>query len=147
MRSGGSGSPRSRTAGPRTGRRLTGPSTLQIDWSVNQREKTVRAAAVQLSSTEDKERNLEAADRLTRDAAADGAELVVLPEKFNLLGTHDDFVRGAETLEHVLGHALGAARVSWQHTRRLPARPAMRGDPVVSTSWATAVASGRDLTD
>ena len=59
----------------------------------------MRAAAVQLSSTEDKERNLEAADRLTRDAAADGAELVVLPEKFNVLGTHDDFVRGAETLD------------------------------------------------
>ena len=31
-------------------------------------------------------RNLRAADRLTRAAAADGAELVVLPEKFNVLG-------------------------------------------------------------
>src|SRR5919109_2193854 len=99
MLSGGSGSPRSRTAAPRTGRRPTGPSTLQIDWSVNQREKTVRAAAVQLSATEDKDRNLEAADRLTREAAADGADLVVLPEKFNVLGTQEDFVRGAETLE------------------------------------------------
>jgi predicted amidohydrolase len=59
----------------------------------------VRAAAVQLSSNEDKDRNLEAADRLTREAAANGAELVVLPEKFNMLGTHDDYVRGAETLE------------------------------------------------
>jgi deaminated glutathione amidase len=53
----------------------------------------VRAAAVQLSSTEDKDGNLDAADRLTRAAAADGAELVVLPEKFNVLGTHEDFVR------------------------------------------------------
>jgi predicted amidohydrolase len=59
----------------------------------------VRAAAVQLSSTEDKDRNLDAADRLTRAAAADGAELVVLPEKFNVLGTHEHFLRGAETLE------------------------------------------------
>jgi deaminated glutathione amidase len=59
----------------------------------------VRAAAVQLSSTEDKDRNLEAADRLTRAAAADGAELVVLPEKFNVLGAPEDFVRGAETLD------------------------------------------------
>ena len=41
----------------------------------------MRAAAVQLSSTPDLERNLEAADRLTREAAARGAELVVLPEK------------------------------------------------------------------
>jgi predicted amidohydrolase len=67
----------------------------------------VRAAAVQLSSTEDKDRNLEAADRLTRAAAADGAELVVLPEKFNVLGTHEHFVRGAETLE---GRTIGWAR-------------------------------------
>jgi deaminated glutathione amidase len=59
----------------------------------------MRAAAVQLNSTEDKQRNLERADRLTREAAADGAQLVVLPEKFNLLGTHDDYVAGAETLD------------------------------------------------
>jgi deaminated glutathione amidase len=59
----------------------------------------VRAAAVQLNSTEDKDRNLEAADRLTRAAAADGADLVVLPEKFNLLGTHDHYLAGAETLD------------------------------------------------
>ncbi len=48
----------------------------------------MRAAAVQLNSNEDKDRNLAAADRLTRAAAADGAELVVLPEKFNVLGTN-----------------------------------------------------------
>jgi deaminated glutathione amidase len=59
----------------------------------------VRAAAVQLNSTEDKDRNLEAADRLTRAAAGDGADLVVLPEKFNLLGTHDHYLAGAETLD------------------------------------------------
>ena len=61
----------------------------------------MRAAAVQLNSTEDKERNLASADRLTRAAAADGAELVVLPEKFNLLGTHEAYLSGAETLEDV----------------------------------------------
>src|SRR3954451_24895123 len=59
----------------------------------------MRAAAVQLNSNEDKERNLATADRLTREAAAGGAELVVLPEKFNVLGTHEDYVAGAETLE------------------------------------------------
>src|SRR6266496_24727 len=59
----------------------------------------MRAAAVQLNSNEDKDRNLAAADRLTRAAAADGAELVVLPEKFNVLGTPEDYRRGAETLD------------------------------------------------
>ena len=67
----------------------------------------MRAAAVQLNSTDDKRRNLERADRLTRTAAADGAELVVLPEKFNVLGEHEDYVRGAEELD---GATIGWAR-------------------------------------
>ncbi len=67
----------------------------------------MRAAAVQLNSTDDKERNLASADRLTRAAAADAAELVVLPEKFNVLGEHDDYVAGAETLD---GPTIGWAR-------------------------------------
>jgi deaminated glutathione amidase len=59
----------------------------------------MRAAAVQLNSTDDKERNMATADRLTREAAADGADLIVLPEKFNVLGEHEDYVAGAETLD------------------------------------------------
>jgi deaminated glutathione amidase len=59
----------------------------------------VRAAAVQLNSTEDKERNLATADRLTRAASGDGAELIVLPEKFNVLGTPDHYREGAEGLD------------------------------------------------
>jgi deaminated glutathione amidase len=59
----------------------------------------MRAAAVQLNSNDDKERNLAIAERLVREAAAERAELVVLPEKFNLLGSPDDLVAGAETLE------------------------------------------------
>jgi len=59
----------------------------------------MRAAAVQLNSTDDKERNVATADRLTRAAAADGADLIVLPEKFNVLGEHEHYVAGAETLD------------------------------------------------
>jgi len=59
----------------------------------------LRAAAVQLQSTNDRDRNLEAADRLTRAAAADGAELVVLPERLDLRGSAQDYAAGAETLE------------------------------------------------
>jgi predicted amidohydrolase len=67
----------------------------------------MRAAAVQLNSTEDKDRNLATADRLTRAAAADGAELVVLPEKFNVIGTHEHYLERAETLD---GPTIGWAR-------------------------------------
>ena len=69
----------------------------------------MRAAAVQLSSTPDRDRNLEAADRLTRQAAASGAELVVLPEKWPVLGTPEQTAAGAEPLD---GRALGWARAT-----------------------------------
>ncbi|MEA2332735.1 MAG: deaminated glutathione amidase [Thermoleophilaceae bacterium] len=59
----------------------------------------MRAAAVQLQSTNDRERNLEAADRLTRAAAADGAGLVVLPERLDIRGTAADYSAGAQTLD------------------------------------------------
>ena len=59
----------------------------------------MRAAAVQLNSTEDHAVNLERADCLTREAAAEGADLVVLPEKWNVLGEHDTLEAGAEPLD------------------------------------------------
>ncbi|HEX2160489.1 MAG TPA: carbon-nitrogen hydrolase family protein [Thermoleophilaceae bacterium] len=59
----------------------------------------MRAAAIQMNSTADKQRNLATAERLVRAAAADGSTLVVLPEKFNVLGTPDQLVEGAEPLD------------------------------------------------
>jgi deaminated glutathione amidase len=59
----------------------------------------LRAAAVQLTATPDKARNLQTADRLVRRAAADGADLVVLPEKWSVLGRGDDLRAGAEPLD------------------------------------------------
>jgi predicted amidohydrolase len=67
----------------------------------------LRVAAVQLNSTADKERNLASAERLVRAAAADGAELVALPEKWNLLAAGEELVAGAEPLD---GPSLSAAR-------------------------------------
>jgi predicted amidohydrolase len=69
----------------------------------------MRAAAVQLNSTDDKQRNLETAERLVRAAAADGAELIALPEKWNLLGAGEALRAGAEELD---GPTITAAR-SW----------------------------------
>jgi predicted amidohydrolase len=59
----------------------------------------MRAAAVQLTSTPDRERNLATADRLTREAAGRGAKLVVLPEKWSVLGAPEDIVNGAEPFD------------------------------------------------
>ncbi|MBV8430969.1 MAG: carbon-nitrogen hydrolase family protein [Solirubrobacterales bacterium] len=59
----------------------------------------MRAGAVQLNSTEDVEANLTKADRLVREAAAQGAEFVVLPEKWNVLGTEEQMEAGAEPLD------------------------------------------------
>jgi deaminated glutathione amidase len=71
----------------------------------------VRAAAVQLTSTADRDRNLEAADRLTRAAAQAGATLVVLPEKWAVLGTPEQTAAGAEPIDGpALTWAAGAAR-------------------------------------
>jgi predicted amidohydrolase len=59
----------------------------------------MRAAAVQLNSTADTDANLRTADGLVRDAAARGAELVVLPEKWSVLGTPEEMASGAEPLD------------------------------------------------
>jgi deaminated glutathione amidase len=59
----------------------------------------VRAAAVQLTSTADRDRNLEAADRITRAAAQAGATLVVLPEKWAVLGSPEQTAAGAEPID------------------------------------------------
>jgi predicted amidohydrolase len=59
----------------------------------------LRAAAVQLNSTEDRDRNLRTAERLTRAAAADGAGLVLLPERVDVRGSRADYERHAEPIE------------------------------------------------
>jgi len=67
----------------------------------------LRVAAVQLNATADKPANLAVADRLTRAAAADGATLIVLPEKWTAMGAEQDLRAAAEPLE---GDAVAWAR-------------------------------------
>src|SRR4051794_22218419 len=90
----------------------------------------MRVSAVQLNSTPDRDRNLEAADRLTRAAAAAGAELVVLPEKWPVLGTAEQPAAGAEPL--------GGASLQWA---RATAREL--GIDLVAGSIAERVDGGR----
>jgi deaminated glutathione amidase len=67
----------------------------------------MKAAAVQLNSTADFGANLATADRLTRAAAADGARLIVLPEKWTAMGTEQELRDVAEPLD---GRAVSWAR-------------------------------------
>ena len=65
------------------------------------------AAAVQMTSGEDKKRNLEAAERLVREAAERGARLVALPELFNCLGRKEHMVRAAEPVPGPTSRRMG----------------------------------------
>ncbi|MDE3069609.1 MAG: carbon-nitrogen hydrolase family protein, partial [Acidobacteriota bacterium] len=67
----------------------------------------MKVAAVQLNSGAARAANLQAADGLTRAAARDGAELVVLPEKWTAMGSESDLRAAAEPLD---GEALSWAR-------------------------------------
>jgi len=67
----------------------------------------MRAAAIQLNSTADVDRNLATAERLVDAAAAAGAELVVLPEKWSALGPGEMLLELAEPLD---GPIVTAAR-------------------------------------
>ena len=65
------------------------------------------AAAVQMNSSLDKRANMQRAEALVREAAAQGASLVALPEMFNCLGPFADVVRQAESIPGPTSEALG----------------------------------------
>ena len=60
---------------------------------------TLRVACVQLTSRDDKAANIEKAEQLVARAAATGADVVVLPEKWNAIGNPEVLHGAAETLE------------------------------------------------
>jgi len=68
---------------------------------------TVRAAVVQLLADEDTPRNIVRAGELVQAAVVSGAQLVVLPEKWNWWGPASRTAEGAEALD---GPSLSAAR-------------------------------------
>src|SRR3954451_21800951 len=107
MRPGGSGRSSDATPSPRLGkpfmagepnrgRRETGLTSQSM---AARKRGSVRAAAVQLNSTEDRDRNLTVAEQLVREAAADGARLIVLPERADVRGNNEDYARAAATVE------------------------------------------------
>jgi deaminated glutathione amidase len=69
----------------------------------------IRVACVQLTSGTDKAANLERAERLVARAAATGADVVVLPEKWNGIGHAETLRSLAEPLE---GESI-SAMASW----------------------------------
>jgi predicted amidohydrolase len=70
----------------------------------------LRVACVQMRSTDAKAHNLETAEQLVARAAATGADLVLLPEKWNAIGSADVFRANAEPLD---GGETVAAMAEW----------------------------------
>ena len=68
----------------------------------------IRVACVQMSSRDDKAANLESAERLVAKAAASGADVVLLPEKWNAIGGVETLREAAETIED--GESVAAMR-------------------------------------
>src|SRR3954462_7329540 len=73
----------------------------------------LRVACVQLTSGPEKAPNLEKAERLVARAAATGADVVTLPEKWNAIGEADALYAaaeapdGGETVDAMAGWARG----------------------------------------
>src|SRR5205823_14354392 len=70
----------------------------------------IRVACVQMTSRADKAANLETAERLVSQAAATGADVVVLPEKWDVIGSAALLHENAEPIE---GGTSVAAMTEW----------------------------------
>jgi predicted amidohydrolase len=106
-----------------------------------------------MTSGPDKAANLEAAARLVREAAAAGAELVVLPEKWNAIGPPDvlhaggEPLDGGESVEAMSGWArdLGIGLVGGSITERREGREKLSNTSIVFDRDGSVVAVYRKI--
>jgi predicted amidohydrolase len=106
-----------------------------------------------MTSGPDKADNLEVAARLVRGAAAAGAELVVLPEKWNAIGPPDvlhaagEPLEGGESVEAMSGwaHDLGIVLVGGSITERREGREKLSNTSIVFDRDGSAVAVYRKI--
>ncbi|HEU4657025.1 MAG TPA: carbon-nitrogen hydrolase family protein [Capillimicrobium sp.] len=92
---------------------------------------------MQLNATDDASANLRAADRHVRAAAADGAELIVLPEKWVVLGTPEQLEAGAQAIDgpavtwaRETARELGVDLVAGSFSERVPGEAKLRNTSV-----------------
>jgi deaminated glutathione amidase len=111
----------------------------------------LKVAAVQLNSTAERSANLAAADRLTRAAAADGARLIVLPERWTVLGADADLRAGAEGLDgpavqwaRAIARELGVDLVAGSIAERRPEGGGGAGGHRPASRASLARSEGRD---
>ena len=95
------------------------------------------AAAIQMNSQDDKEKNVKTAERLIDVAADRGARLAVLPEMFNFLGSGDQKLEQAEeipgpTIERMMAKAN-------QHSMTIIAGSILEVSPDASKVYNTSV--------
>src|ERR671934_382060 len=99
----------------------------------------IRVACVQMTSRADKAANLETAERLVAQGASTGADVVVLPEKWNTIGTAQELhaaaepVEGGESIEAMSAWARrhGITLVGGSITERREGRPKLSNTSVV----------------
>ena len=113
----------------------------------------IRVACVQMTSRADKAANLETAERLVAQAAATGADVVVLPEKWNAIGNAQELHEAAEPLdggpsvEAMAGWARrhGIALVGGSITERREGREKLSNTSLVFDSAGEVVATYRKI--
>jgi deaminated glutathione amidase len=102
------------------------------------------AAAVQMTSTADAERNLDGAERLVRQAAARGAQLIGLPENFAFLRSEGEPVPQAQPLDGPWVQRMAALARELRVTLLLGSLP--EAIPDAARVYNTAVLLGPDGT-